>query len=98
MNNSKCFNSDSVVVRISEIPSVDLDGEVGMMNISRGKYYSLDSVGTRIWELLENPIQVSLLIESLQLEYNVEKNQCEMDVVTFLKKLIDEDLVRTVSE
>ena len=84
------FAEATVITRSSELVSSDIDGEVVMMSIENGKYYGLDKTGSRIWELLENPFSVSDLIGQLLLEFEVNRETCKNDVITFLQKL-DED-------
>ena len=84
------FSAATVIARSSELVSSDIDGEVVMMSIENGKYYGLDKTGSRIWELLENQFSVSGLIDQLLLEFAVDRETCERDVVAFLEQL-DED-------
>ena len=89
----KQLMANSVIVRSSELVSSDIDGEVVMMSIENGKYYGLDKVGSRIWEVLENPLSVSELIDQLLVEFEVERETCEKDVMYFLQKLDDDNML-----
>lgn len=75
----------------------DMGGEKVMLNISNSKYYNLGEVGGRIWDLIASPIVISELIPILIAEYQVEKEQCEEHVLSFLEHLLKEDLIH-VSE
>jgi len=75
------------------IPSVNLDGEVGMMNINKGLYYSTDEVGTRIWELISEPKKVSDIIITLLSEYSIAENICREHVLEFVNELYKQKLV-----
>ena len=89
----KQLTEASVIARSSELVSSDIDGEVVMMSIENGKYYGLDLVGSRIWEVLENPLPVSDLIDQLLVEFEVDRETCEKDVMYFLQKLDDDDML-----
>ena len=89
----KQLTGASVIARSSELVSSDIDGEVVMMSIENGKYYGLDQVGSRIWEVLENPLPVSDLIDQLLVEFEVERETCEKDVMYFLQKLDDDNML-----
>lgn len=89
----KQLTATSVIVRSSELVSSDIDGEVVMMSIENGKYYGLDQVGSRIWEVLEKPLPISELIEQLLIEFEVERETCEKDVMYFLQKLDDDNML-----
>jgi len=84
---------NSTIKRNPELVSSNVDGEKVMMSIESGEYFGLDSVGSRIWELIENPIQVEKLIELLLDEFDVEKEQCEADTVDFLDQLFEKRLI-----
>lgn len=87
------ITSGSVISRNAAIPTIDLDGELAMMNADKGKYYGMDLVATRIWMLIKDPIRFRSIIETLIHEYDVSKSECEKDVSDFLEKLKDEGLV-----
>ncbi|MEK3725235.1 lasso peptide biosynthesis PqqD family chaperone [Paenibacillus sp. FSL H8-0034] len=76
----------------------DMDGEKVMMNINNGNYYNLGRMGGTIWELLASPISTSKLVEALMNEYEVEQAVCEEQVISFLKRLLDENLIQFAEE
>jgi hypothetical protein len=81
-------------VRDNDILSSDMDGETVMMSIEKGKYFGLDKVGSRIWELLEEPHSTDELIKILMKEFDVEGAQCREDTQKFLDELIKQNLVK----
>lgn len=87
------IGKDSIICRRDDIPTVDLDGEVAMMNPDKGKYYGFDSIASRVWEIITEPIEFGKIISVLQDEYNVDEQTCINDVRTLLDKLYDEDLI-----
>lgn len=64
-----------------------------MLSMESSSYYGLDKTATRIWELLERPIKLGELITILVNEYNVSNEQCQIDTIDFIKKLINQTLV-----
>ena len=89
----KQLTAASIISRSSELVCSDIDGEVVMMSIDNGKYYGLDLVGSRIWEVLEKAMPVSGLIDQMLLEFEVERETCEKDVMYFLQKLDDDNML-----
>lgn len=87
---------ETVVMRKQNIPTVDLDGEIGMMHMDQEKYYGLNTVGSRIWELMHGPISIERMISLLCTEFEVDPELCREQVITFLHKLYCEDLVQFV--
>lgn len=83
----------STIKRNPELVSTDVDGDKVMMSIESGEYFGLDPVGSRIWELIENPIKVEALIELLVDEFEVSKEQCEIDTLEFLDELLEKKLL-----
>ena len=90
------WKADDRVVRSDQQVFSRVDGDVLMMSIQTGAYYGLDSVGSRIWELIEKPIEVSTLCSRLVEEYAVEPDVCEEHVLALLEQLAAEDLVARV--
>ena len=64
-----------------------LDDELVMMDIEKGKYFALNPVATRIWDLLEQPLSVEELCGSLLDEYDVEPEKCHSEVVKYLDQM-----------
>jgi hypothetical protein len=84
---------DTIVSQAAGLVAADMDGEKVMLNIEKGKYYGLDVIGSRIWELLEKPRVVRELLSLLLKEFDVEDETCQHDVLVFLSKLYDMGLV-----
>jgi len=88
------IRDDTIITRIREVATADMEGETVMINIENGKYYGIDPVGSRIWELLTDPQSTATLVERLCDEYEVEPERCKEDVLAFLNYLWGEALVR----
>jgi hypothetical protein len=67
-------------IRSNKTISGRLHDEMVMMSIDLGKYFSLNSVATRIWDLLEKPMTADELCASLMDEYEVEPGRCRAEV------------------
>ena len=75
-----------------------IDGEVVMLSLKQGEYYGLDATGTRIWELLENPLTFSELIDKLMEEFEVSREECESDTREYLEVLYGRQLLKEEEE
>jgi Coenzyme PQQ synthesis protein D (PqqD) len=71
----------------------DMDGEIVMMSIQNGKYYNLGTVGGLIWNKIIDPNTFGELINDLTSEYDIEKKECENQVISFLDLLYKEKLI-----
>ena len=88
---------DSVIVASKEQISTDLGGEVVILGLESGQYYSLNDVGTRIWDLVQGPKTVLELRDTIVGEYDVEPERCEQDVLEVLKHMVSEGLIEVTS-
>lgn len=84
----------AIVVRTAAQVSADVDGEAVILSIDNGRYYNMNAVGTRIWEAVEQPISVAALIDLLMREFEVERQDCEAEVLAFLGELHADRLVQ----
>lgn len=92
----RLIDENTAVAQAEELVAADMDGETVMMRIESGKYFGLDSVGSRIWSLIAEPRRVSQVIDKLLGEYEVERRQCREETMEFLHHLIAEGLVKIV--
>jgi RNA polymerase-interacting CarD/CdnL/TRCF family regulator len=80
--------------RNSEIIDGALDDNLVMMHIGKGKYFGLNPVGKRIWEILEQPKRFEEITDILQAEFEVTPEQCKTDVQEFLDKMEKTDIIK----
>lgn len=83
----------TVLSRRAGLMAADMNGSAVMMDIMTGKYYNLGQVGGRIWELLEEPMTVSTLVQKLTAEYDVSAEQCRADITPFLNTMLERGLL-----
>ncbi len=84
----------SVIAQSPELVSTSIESQTALMSIDNGAYYGMDRVGSRVWELIEQPRAVSAVVDQLLNEFAVERATCEQHVLTFLQKLADADLLQ----
>ena len=96
-NKSRTFQNSTVVVAKNQVSS-DLGGETAILNLKNGVYYGLNPVGTRIWQLIQEPITVSQIRDTIFNEYDVSLGQCESDILVLLEQLSAENLVECINE
>ena len=74
----------------------DLCGEVVLLELAAGIYYSLDGVGSRIWNLLVAGRTAEEIVLELTQEYDVSPERAKMDVERLLQDLEKNKLVEPV--
>lgn len=87
------LNKDMIVQRNSSIPTTDVDGELGMMSIEKGNYYTTNEIGKVIWDLISDEISVSAIVNQLMNSYDVDEATCYTEVKNYLESMIKNDLV-----
>ena len=87
------INLDTVINKNLEIDDTDLDGEKVMMNLDKGEYFMMNEVGSRIWEIISEPINVKGIVDTLRSEYEVDEETCKDTVIEFLGRLDYADLI-----
>ena len=87
------INLDTVINKNLEIDDTDLDGEKVMMNLDKGEYFMMNEVGSRIWDIIIEPINVKGIIEALLSEYEVDEETCTDTVIEFLGRLNNAELI-----
>ena len=71
----------------------DLQGEGVLLNLKTGVYFGLDPVGTRVWQLLEQPTVLSEVHKALLAEYDVSEDRCAEDLLALVAQLDAHGLV-----
>jgi len=97
-NNKRGISVNSIIVAAKDQVSTDLGDETAILSLKNGVYYSLNSVGARIWRLIQAPITVNEIRDTILEEYDVSFEQCESDILALLEKLFTENLVESLDE
>jgi len=70
-----------------------LNEEVVLLHLASERYYSLDDVGTRMWETVTTEASVQEAFDILMSEYDVAPEQLERDLLDLLTQLAAHTLV-----
>lgn len=71
----------------------ELAGEAVLLELSRGVYYGLDEVGTRIWQLLGEGRSLQETVAALVEEYDVSEEQGAEDLLALVHELEERRLI-----
>ncbi|WP_034765885.1 lasso peptide biosynthesis PqqD family chaperone [Rossellomorea vietnamensis] len=93
MINSQTISLESIVGQVEGNIVSDMGGEKVMLSISNGKYYNLGEIGGVIWDAIEKPLPIEELIDNLLNEYQVDRETCEQQVLSFLEMLLKEEII-----
>jgi len=70
-----------------------VEGDVVILNLESGIYFSLGGVGCRFWELIAEGVSREDAVQRLTAEYKVDASQLESDLDALLRDLSTEGLV-----
>ena len=71
-----------------------LGDETVVMDTDSGDYIGINAVGTSIWNLIQQPVTVQEILQSLISEYEVTEEQCLQEITIFLERLEELKLLK----
>ena len=80
-----------------QVLSQEVNGETVLLNLEGEAYFSLNEVGTRIWQLLADGKPLGEIHDILQTQFVVDAERCKSDVDEFVADLLNRNLVRLVN-
>ena len=69
----------------------EIDGEILIINVETGYYFSLDGVGSLIWSMLAEGVGESDMVARIMSEYQVEESTAREDLEELVDALVAED-------
>lgn len=87
------FNSQANYRIASDVVSQEIDGETILLDMNGEQYFGLNTVGTRIWQLLHRPSSLDALFSIMITEYDVAEVQLREDLSEILSQLIAAGLI-----
>ena len=91
------LQANDLLARVDTIVATDMDGETMMMSVETGKYFHLDDIATSVWAELEQPRTLDQVVDQLQASYDVDADQCRNDTLELIEKLLEYNVLRTIS-
>ena len=83
----RCLVPDSVISR-------PVDGITVVVDVATGRSFTLDEVGTRVWELLTTMPSAQAACETLLQEFDADPSQMRDDVERLIDALTSHELLR----
>ncbi|WP_461425188.1 PqqD family peptide modification chaperone [Gymnodinialimonas sp.] len=77
--------------------AAEMDGEVVMMDIEKGSYFSMNAVGSHVWAALETPKTYEGVVADVIDSFDApDQGQVSADITAFLDMLLSKGLVQRV--
>ena len=73
--------------------SATLGSDSVILELQAGTYFSVNDVGTAIWNYLQQPRHVTDVIAHIVNKYEVSADQAEPEILNFLQNLLNKGLV-----
>ncbi len=87
------IQSESRVVASKSTVSSSLDNEQVVLDARAGKYFGLNEVAQLVWTRIQEPARVGDLFDAVLAEYEIDRAQCEKDVLELLETLAGKGLI-----
>jgi hypothetical protein len=84
---------DSYLRRKEQVIAQENAGALVLFNMDDGQYYSLNEIGTRIWELSDGSRSVGQVVSILCEEYDSPAEIVKSDALELLEELVFADLL-----
>jgi len=75
----------------------ELNGELVLVQVDTGMYYTLNEVGSRVWDLCDGSLTVAQVVAKMCEEFDAPAAEVEADVVELVGQLADENLLIAAS-
>lgn len=80
------MKTDSAVV-------AEIDGQLVALDVAAGICYGLNRVATEIWSMIDQPISVAELTQTLAGKYDVELDVCREQTLDLLNDLLSSGMI-----
>lgn len=90
--NGSDINETSVVVASPNHVACELGQEIVLLHLDSGLYFGLENVGTRIWQLIQEPVRVEEIVATVNREFSGSEGAME-EILGFLRDLNQQGLL-----
>lgn len=93
----KSERPDTGEIRIS--PNVlyrELVDEAVLLDLKSQRYYGLDPVGNRLWQLVRERGRIGAVVRAMLEEYEIDEHQLREDFSGFLRQLEEAGLIELI--
>lgn len=88
------FSDDTKLSAAPEQLSSKLGGEMAILNLQSGVYFGLNSVGARVWELIQTSKTVGAIRDAILSEFDVTADIAQRDLQNLLVQMRDHGMIQ----
>lgn len=86
--------SDTTIIRATRHQvSGKISDDSVILDLNAGIYYGVNSLGSKVWELVQEPCAVGKIVEALLADFEVEHGRCLHDLLEFLADMESRGLI-----
>ena len=87
----------TATIQISQdVLSQEVAGETVLLDLASERYFGLDEVGTRVWQMLKDGMDREAIVETLLTDYQVGREELQADLAELLGQLEAAGLITRV--
>ena len=90
-------SADTLYIATRDQLSTEQGGEIVFLGLRDGIYYGLSGAGARLWQLLETPRSLAAVVDRLVEEFDVTRDELQLDLELLLESLRARGLVAIAS-
>ncbi len=87
------FPLDAIILKNERVPWRIIEGEAILVKVDSGEVIHLNEVAAEIWRIIDGKRKISEIVDHIQKDFDVEREQAEKDTLEFIKSLSDINLV-----
>jgi hypothetical protein len=84
---------EQLSIRRQDVAAKIIDNEAILINLTTGLYYSMGTVGGRVWSLIEQGNVAQNIAATIASEFDIEADIAAADVNELVRQLVDEKLI-----
>ena len=81
------MEKNAIIKLKKQLNVTDLAGEKVMIDFESGKYFLIKGAGNDIWDMLQEEITPTQIVDRLLTSYEVSREECEESVMKFLEQM-----------
>lgn len=81
------MEKNAIIKLKKQLNVTDLAGEKVMIDFESGKYFLIKGAGNDIWDMLQEEITPTKIVDRLLTIYEVSREECEESVMKFLEQM-----------
>ncbi len=81
------------IVFIDSVFAQEVDGEMMILDMNSQNYFGLDSVGSVIWQIMQDEKSIDSILERLLERYDTSVDILKRDLFIFIDELVSNRLI-----